>query len=166
MSLNSENVIKSLNISASYESQSLNEVKEKFKERIRTFVDGQKWVRRPLVLSPDICSQYGWKCVKSDLLQCVTCSAKLCTHEPNMENIQAYEECIRKILTDLKDCHRKYCPWPITPCPETFVRMTALPKEDALNQFIQKVKSCLTFKDFLPEIAKTATSDLFYYILN
>ncbi|GFT29144.1 NIPA-like protein [Trichonephila clavipes] len=88
-----------------------------FGKRISTYIEGQKWVRRPLVISPAICSQYGWVCINTNLLECETCGAKLCTPEPKIELYESYKACIEKILDNLKSNHKTHCPWPLTPAP-------------------------------------------------
>ncbi|CAL1271590.1 unnamed protein product [Larinioides sclopetarius] len=123
-----------------------------FAKRISTYIEGQKWVRRPLVMSPAICSQYGWTCKNSNLLECETCGAKLCTPEPKIELYDAYKACIEKILENLKASHKANCPWPITPAPEYLVKMPSMPKEESLKYFLKRLKPSLEFQSHFPHI--------------
>ncbi|GBM24569.1 NIPA-like protein [Araneus ventricosus] len=123
-----------------------------FAKRISTYIEGQKWVRRPLVMSPAICSQFGWVCKNSNLLECETCGAKLCIPEPKIELYDAYKACIEKILENLKASHKAHCPWPITPAPECLVKMISMPKEESLRHFLKRLKPSLEFQSHFPHI--------------
>ncbi|XP_071036902.1 zinc finger C3HC-type protein 1-like isoform X2 [Parasteatoda tepidariorum] len=133
---------------------------EEFEHRVFSFIEGQKWVSRPLVLSPLICAQYGWKCVNPNLLECIACGAKLCTQEPKIEIYDAYKSCLDKIVADLKDGHKDDCPWPLAPSPESFVKMVPLPKEEALSQFVNRLKPFLNSDSSIPQVKGSIPSVL------
>ncbi|KAF8792242.1 zinc finger C3HC-type protein 1-like [Argiope bruennichi] len=125
---------------------------QSFAKRILTYIEGQKWVGRPLVMSPAICSQYGWMCKNSNLLECETCGAKLSAPEPKIELYEAYKACVEKTLKNLKSSHKAHCPWPITPAPECFVKMLSMPKEESLKHFSKRLKSSLEFQSHFPQM--------------
>ncbi|KAG8190166.1 hypothetical protein JTE90_008699 [Oedothorax gibbosus] len=131
---------------------SCNKDAEEFGKLVSTYIDGQKWVAWPLILSPAVCSQYGWKCINSNLLQCISCGAKLSTPEPKMELYDAYKACIYKILKGLKISHKTHCPWPLAPSPESFIKMVPMPKEESLKHFLNRLKSSLAFSSSFPKI--------------
>ncbi|KFM82711.1 Nuclear-interacting partner of ALK, partial [Stegodyphus mimosarum] len=108
------------------------EAEKDFGERVRTYIDGQKWIRKPFALAPPVCAQYGWKCITSDMLECVTCHAKISVCHPEITKYEAYKACIDGTLKDLKEKHKKHCPWPLTPSSNTLLKIIQMPKEEAL----------------------------------
>ncbi|GFT86912.1 NIPA-like protein [Nephila pilipes] len=131
-----------------------------FGKRISTYIQGQKWVRRPLVISPAVCSQYGWLCINTNLLECETCGAKLCTPEPKIELYESYKACIEKILENLKASHKTHCPWPLTPAPEFLLKMLPMPKEESLKHFMRRLKCSLEFFSHYPKLKEGISSIL------
>ncbi|GIX78278.1 NIPA-like protein [Caerostris extrusa] len=123
-----------------------------FNKRISTYIEGQKWMRKPLSISPAVCSQHGWICINSNLLECETCGAKLCCPELNIEFYDAYKACIEKLLQDLKSNHKAYCPWPLTPAPDCFLQMPTLPKEESFKHFTRRLKSSFQCLSDFPQI--------------
>lgn len=131
-----------------------------FQKRIKTYILDQKWVRKPFSLSPPVCARFGWECCGPNKLRCVSCSAILCTSLPEMENSKSYDKCTEDVLKSLKTSHRKHCPWPLAPCPESFFKMFPIRKEAAFEDLVSRLESLLPIEKCLPQVKDSVARSL------
>lgn len=126
---------------------------KEFSERVASFLKVEShWRLKPFSLSPPACAQFGWKCIGKDLIQCAACNEIICGKLPVLWSSNVYDECVDAITKSLQTSHKKYCPWPLAPCPDYFVRIEPIDKKQAYHEFVNRLETLLQIKEDLPQI--------------
>ena len=123
---------------------------DRFRERVRTY-EPVLWKGKPI--SPFSAALHGWQLVDKDLLGCVTCDRVVSARLPCPSRVQLCEpcsflmhlfmacvfwhfihldqSCSRWLKEKLRDKgHEKECPWRGSPCPQEFLNVPILSKND------------------------------------
>ncbi|CAG0896177.1 unnamed protein product [Darwinula stevensoni] len=101
---------------------------DRFGERVKTY-EPALWKGKPI--SPFSAALHGWRLVDKDLLGCVTCDRVVSAHLPCPSRVQLHQSCSRWLKEKLRDKgHEKECPWRGSPCPQDFLNVPILSKND------------------------------------
>uniref|UniRef100_A0A3Q4AFC2 Uncharacterized protein n=1 Tax=Mola mola TaxID=94237 RepID=A0A3Q4AFC2_MOLML len=121
--------------------------REAFYSRVESY-SCLKWAGKPRILSPLMCSRYGWINVGCDMLKCSSCQAFLCASlQPSLDFEK--ESRIVEISRQLQTQHEKFCPWPDFPCPR-FWLVPACEPSALLNAFLERFQSTCLLAQQLP----------------
>ncbi|KAJ8301761.1 hypothetical protein KUTeg_020748 [Tegillarca granosa] len=118
--------------------------KEAYYERVMT------WFAKPKDLSPLECARYGWKNIDVDMLECVSCKAKLCGKLPDGNLGHEYYE---KLKLKIISAHEKCCLWWSSPSPVSFTTVEFHDKKGVMNEFTVRLKRLLALKSQLPQLS-------------
>ncbi|XP_071817279.1 zinc finger C3HC-type protein 1-like [Apostichopus japonicus] len=132
--------------------------RESFLQRVDSF-STSTWFAKPHSLSPLHCARYGWKNVDVDSLSCVSCKQVLYVSLPHPWQKEEYSLSCDKVKEKLISTHGNICPWPESPSPESFVKISMVHHKQQVALYHQRVSDLTNITKHLPRFDFSVLAD-------
>jgi len=110
---------------------------EGYRQRVDTFTVF-RWLGHQPSVSPLECARWGWECVETDLLRCVSCRAFVYGRN---DDLLANKENDAKLKLALVQSHKSYCIWSSTSSPTTFYTLQFASHDVCRESFLVAIRA-------------------------
>jgi len=100
-----------------------------------------RWLSHSPSVSPLECARWGWECVETDLLRCVSCKAFLYARNDDILTNSASDAVV---LSKLQRGHKPYCLWASTSSPRPFYTLHFSSRQDCHSKILARIKSYIS----------------------